>query len=172
MNDFSFEGARHLARSLDRCSIRDDPNLTIIRFSRGINANRDVRRPRQRSRGLKSNRKSSDANKNGDTFPPTPFETRAMLSVLCLPLVFPPIGKIARVLLRDGRRRNFEALTVAKGNFIVYYHRIKGRREKRRKEKERTKEKGKRNSRYLKGRDISFDCIKSRSNRTEGIGGR
>ena len=142
MNDFSFEGARHLARSLDRCSIRDDPNLTIIRFSRGINANRDVRRPRQRSRGLKSNRKSSDANKNGDTFPPTPFETRAMLSVLCLPLVFPPIGKIARVLLRDGRRRNFEALTVAKGNFIVYYHRIKGRREKRRKEKEEGKRKG------------------------------
>lgn len=87
------------------------------------------------------------------------------------PSFFPRSEKL-HAFFRDGRRRNFEALTVAKGNFIVYYHRIKGRREKRRKEKERTKEKGKRNSRYLKGRDISFDCIKSRSNRTEGIGGR
>lgn len=92
------------------------------------------------------------------------------------PSFFPRSEKL-HAFFRDGRRRNFEALTVAKGNFIVYYHRIKGRREKRRKETEErkkggTKKKGKRNSRYLKGRDISLDCIKSRSNRTEGIGER
>lgn len=86
---------------MDRCSIRDDPNLTsrpIIRFTWGINANRDVRSPSQRSRGLKSNRKSPDANKNGDSSHPPPFDrsTSNGFDSLSSPGFSPTNGKIRR----------------------------------------------------------------------------
>lgn len=87
---------------------------------------------------------------------PTRSTTRAMVSVLCLPLVFPRSEKL-QAFFRDGRR-NFEALTVAKRNFIVYYHRIKERKERRiggekAKESERRKIVDTKRERYL------LDCI-------------
>lgn len=141
---------------MDRCSIRDDPNLTsrpIIRFTWGINANRDVRSPSQRSRGLKSNRKSPDANKNGDSFHPPPLR-RAMVSILCLRLVFPPTnGKIRR-------RSSVTEFRSVKNEILLYITTGLKKKLKKGKKKERRKIVD------SKRRNIISIMYKSKSNRT------
>lgn len=141
---------------MDRCSIRDDPNLTsrpIIRFTWGINANRDVRSPSQRSRGLKSNRKSPDANKNGDSFHPPPPSTSNGFDSLSSPGFSPNQRKNSQAFFRDGISKR------EKRNFTVYYDWIK-EKIKNGKKKERRKIVD------SKRRNIISIMYKSKSNRT------